>query len=152
MISQATTAFPSVPLPLLAHRRPPADPRSSQCSSVPQISLIFGSQSYSIDPQDFNAGNLDQRGRLCLGAIFALDMPAGAPEWIIGAAFLKNVYAAFRFGQEKAVGFAMLSGEGLSEGAEGEASKSSAASRGGSRRGEVVMLIVCTWAMLLYCS
>ncbi|ORY75028.1 aspartic peptidase domain-containing protein, partial [Leucosporidium creatinivorum] len=129
------------------------------CSTTPRISLILGSQSYSINPSDFNAGNLDTRGQLCLGAIFALDTgtAANAPEWIVGATFLKNVYAAFRFGPEKAVGFAGLSGEGeaLSEGAAGEAtssSKKSGASRRSGRSLEVLVVMLWSCVVMLYCT
>ncbi|EGG01944.1 aspartic peptidase A1 [Melampsora larici-populina 98AG31] len=71
------------------------------CSSLPTLSLTFGGISYSISPDDFNIGKIDQSGENCLGAIFAVNSPTIqsnliAPSWIIGDSFLKNVYSVFQ--------------------------------------------------------
>lgn len=57
-----------------------------------------------------NFGTIDtQSGQMCIGGIF--DMPAlggpSLPTWVIGDAFLKNVYSVFQ-ADPPAVGFAQL--------------------------------------------
>jgi hypothetical protein len=43
--------------------------------------------------------------------MFGLDLGTqGGPDWVIGDAFLKNVYSVFRFSPGPSVGFAQLAG------------------------------------------
>jgi len=76
--------------------------------------MTFGGKYWPINAQDANFGPLT-----CLGAFFAFSTGGnitGAPAWVIGTAFLKNVYTVLR-SQPTAVGFAELSSSpGLSPG------------------------------------
>jgi len=76
------------------------------CSPKVQISLSFGGQTWTVDPNDFQLGQISSSR--CLGAFFTLTTGSSAPSWIIGDTFLKNVYSVFRY-QPPAVGFAQLS-------------------------------------------
>ena len=43
--------------------------------------------------------------------MFGLDLGSqGGPDWVIGDAFLKNVYSVFRFSPGPSIGFAQLVG------------------------------------------
>ncbi|KAG0145715.1 hypothetical protein CROQUDRAFT_658385 [Cronartium quercuum f. sp. fusiforme G11] len=104
------------------------------CSSAPSLSLTFGGISYSIAPDDFNVGTVDESGKMCLGAIFAVESATSSstttsltPAWIVGDSFLKNVYTVFRASPSPAaVGFAtpandyqsLLRSAGLASGAQ----------------------------------
>lgn len=79
------------------------------------MSLTFGGTAYPIAPDDFNVGTVDAKGKMCLGAVFAVDSAtsssgsssSSSPSWIIGDSFLKNVYTVFRLTPTPAaVGFA----------------------------------------------
>ncbi|KAE9406293.1 acid protease [Gymnopus androsaceus JB14] len=48
----------------------------------------------------------------CMGAFFAIETGGGAPAWIVGDTFLKNVYSVFRY-TPPSVGFAQLSATAL---------------------------------------
>ncbi|KAG0149952.1 hypothetical protein CROQUDRAFT_88501 [Cronartium quercuum f. sp. fusiforme G11] len=81
------------------------------CKTKVHIAVQFGEMSYSIDPSDFNLGKTSN-GR-CLTSFFTITKSKSGgsiPEWIFGAAFLKNVYAVFR-ASPPSVGFAQLSAE-----------------------------------------
>ncbi|KAG8980005.1 hypothetical protein FRC05_007448 [Tulasnella sp. 425] len=78
------------------------------CTTQVNIGLTFGNKTFAINPNDFP---YDQSNGMCLGAIFAVQLGSPgtlAPQWIIGDAFLKNVYSVFRY-YPPAVGFAQLS-------------------------------------------
>ncbi|KAK4050499.1 ribosomal 40S subunit protein S18B [Microbotryomycetes sp. JL221] len=77
------------------------------CDATVDFSLTFGGQTYSVDPRDFTNGRITPGSPECLGAVFVLSQDHG-DWWIIGDAFLKNVYSAFRF-EPPSVGFARLS-------------------------------------------
>lgn len=88
------------------------------CTTEVTISLTFGGVEYKMDPRDFNLGSPGDGN--CLGSIFELDTGAEgnpqAPTWIVGDAFLKNVYSVYVF-EPASVGFAKLSdGSGNSTG------------------------------------
>lgn len=82
---------------------------------IPPTSTLVGPLSPSSESstaslmRSFLAGNVDEIGKRCLGAVFALNTGSNAPDLIVGAAFLKNVYAAYRFSPNPAVGLASLS-------------------------------------------
>ncbi|OSX65970.1 hypothetical protein POSPLADRAFT_1177440 [Postia placenta MAD-698-R-SB12] len=86
------------------------------CSTTANVSIAFGGRSWPINPADMNFGTFD--GESCLGAIFVIDLEgsgdaatdivgAEIPTWVVGDAFLKNVYSVFR-ANPPAVGFAAL--------------------------------------------
>ncbi|KAG8994193.1 hypothetical protein FRB90_000513, partial [Tulasnella sp. 427] len=77
------------------------------CETEVNIALTFGNKSWPMNPADFAYSSQDG---MCLGAIFAVELGSPgslAPEWIIGDAFLKNVYSVFRY-YPPSVGFAQL--------------------------------------------
>lgn len=80
------------------------------CSSSVNISLTFGGQQYAINSADMNAGALDSSGRNCLGGILGSDLGSGAPGFIVGDVFLKNVFSVYQY-SPAAVGFASLKGD-----------------------------------------
>lgn len=73
------------------------------------VRLRFGGVDYAISPTDFNAGYADSAGRFCYASFFGIETSGNGPSWIVGASFLKNVMAAFRYSPDPAVGFAQLS-------------------------------------------
>ncbi|GAA6059356.1 hypothetical protein JCM10212_003254 [Sporobolomyces blumeae] len=102
------------------------------CSQSVNAALKFGGQTYDISSSQFNGGAVDSYGRLCLGAIFALETGSNSPSVIVGDAFLTGVYSAYRFTSPAAVGFASL-GSGGSAG-----TGSSETSSGGTNAGATV--------------
>lgn len=60
-----------------------------------------------MDPVDFTSQPIEATGTYCLGAFFVFQSSSNI-DWIIGAAFLKNVYSSFRFSPNAAVGFAPI--------------------------------------------
>lgn len=77
------------------------------CDQSVDVSLTFGGVEYSIDSDQFNAGAVNARGSLCLGAVFALETSSQSTvNIIVGDAFLTGVYSAYRFTDPPAVGFA----------------------------------------------
>ncbi|GAA5997214.1 pepsin-like aspartic protease [Rhodotorula paludigena] len=81
------------------------------CEQTINVTMTFGGVEYPIDPEQFNAGSVDSRGRYCLGAIFALETTSTI-SIIVGDAFLTGVYNAYRFTDPPAVGFAQLGSGG----------------------------------------
>jgi cathepsin D len=79
------------------------------CSSDVQITLSFGGQTYSVNSQDMLNGALDNSGQYCLGGVLGEDLGQGAPAYIVGDTFLKNVFTVFQY-SPAAVGFASLVG------------------------------------------
>ncbi|KAF8998527.1 aspartic peptidase domain-containing protein [Cyathus striatus] len=78
------------------------------CNTTVDVSLNFGSKSWSISPADFNIGTYCCD--LCVGAFFDVDSGQSSrmPSWIVGDTLLKNVYSVFRY-SPPSVGFAELS-------------------------------------------
>ncbi|KAI0070897.1 acid protease [Panus rudis PR-1116 ss-1] len=91
------------------------------CLTNVTVSLGFGDSNnlWPIDPGMFKLMQLSKDS--CLGAFFELSSSgSSSPNWIVGDAFLKNVYTVFRASDPPAVGFANLSSTALSmNGAEG---------------------------------
>lgn len=79
------------------------------CNSNVNITMTFGGQSYTINSADMKSGQVDNRGN-CLGGIIGTDLGSGAPGFIVGNVFLKNVFSIYRY-QPAAVGFAALKGQ-----------------------------------------
>ncbi|KZT25525.1 acid protease [Neolentinus lepideus HHB14362 ss-1] len=91
------------------------------CSTQVSSSLSFGGQSWSISPADFEHTAIDSSGTTCVGAFFEVTTSGTTPGWIVGDAFLKNVYTSFRY-SPASVGFAQLSSTAISQdGKEGSA-------------------------------
>lgn len=75
------------------------------CSTTITAAFSFGGRSFTMATSDFNAGQVS--GSLCLGSIFTVDLGTGGPDWIMGDAFLKNVFSVFE-SEPSRVGFADL--------------------------------------------
>lgn len=99
------------------------------CSTSVSVSLTFGGTAYSIESVDFSRP-ADTSGTTCFGAFFGLDINNGVVEWIVGDAFLKNVYSVYR-SSPPAVGFAQVKGGSNNGGGGGGSTTSSTA--GGSK-------------------
>jgi cathepsin D len=109
------------------------------CETSVNLAFQFGGVSYSINDVDFNSGQLIGTNNLCAGAIFELgsnstipQSETSTPAWIVGDAFIKNVYASFRFSPDPAVGFATLSSEAIGLASTGGTSTSSKGSLSGA--------------------
>jgi len=73
--------------------------------------MAFGGKSWPIDSRDMSFGRVSTGSDLCLGGFFEFtpfSNNTGNPNWVVGIAFLKNVYSIFRY-QPPAIGFAALS-------------------------------------------
>jgi len=80
------------------------------CSTSVPVSLAFTSRSWSIATADLQFGLLgDASEGYCLGAFFDISLGVGGVQWVVGQAFLKNVYSVYRY-SPASVGFAELSG------------------------------------------
>lgn len=85
------------------------------CDTNVEVSLTFGGQAYTMQASDLIGGTVSQS--YCLGAFFVMNLSSGSqpvpgsssqvPTWIVGSAFLKNVYTVFQ-SNPTAVGFARL--------------------------------------------
>ncbi|SPO27384.1 related to aspartic protease [Ustilago trichophora] len=105
---------------------------SFPCRSSVGATLTFGNKQYTIPDQDFIAGTLDRSGSECLGAFFGLGSSIQTDlQWIVGDAFLKNVYSVFttNSNQGAAVGFASLA-SGLNSGTNSQTVSTSTTSGG----------------------
>jgi len=78
------------------------------CSTSVTVSFSFGGNTWTMSAADFAFTSISSSE--CIGAFFETTSTAGSstPSWIIGDAFLKNVYSVFRY-NPPAVGFAALS-------------------------------------------
>jgi cathepsin D len=81
---------------------------SLPCNTNVQVALTFGGNSYTINSADMTSGAIDNQGN-CLGGILGTDLGSGAPAYIVGNVFLKNVFSVYRY-SPAAVGFASLKG------------------------------------------
>lgn len=84
---------------------------SFPCDADINASITFGGQAYPINSTDLNLGTIDASGQNCLGGFFEVgDIGGqGAPTWIVGDVFLKNVFSVYQY-SPAAVGFASLPG------------------------------------------
>ncbi|GAA5827279.1 hypothetical protein JCM11251_001203 [Rhodosporidiobolus azoricus] len=105
------------------------------CDQSVNVTLQFGGVQYPIDPEQFNAGAVDRFGRLCLGAVFALETESDAVSIIVGDAFLTGVYNAYRLSEPAAVGFATLGSGGTAN--TGSSASSTVSGSGGNGAGAV---------------
>jgi len=82
---------------------------SYPCDTQVNVSISFGGPSWPVSPKDFKLTQQSgSSGSQCIGAFFEMETSSGAPNWIVGDTFLKNVYSVFRF-NPPSVGFAALS-------------------------------------------
>ncbi|GAA5918358.1 hypothetical protein JCM1841_002187 [Sporobolomyces salmonicolor] len=119
------------------------------CSQDVNVALTFGNVSYPIESSQFNAGAVDSRGSLCLGAIFALETGSSSVSFIVGDAFLTGVYNAYRFSSPPAVGFATLGSGGSTTSSGSSDSTSSSSSSSTSGAGSAVAKVGVSLATLV---
>jgi len=82
--------------------------------------LTFGGVSWQIQQSDFEAFRIGSGGNIgggsgvrCVGAVFTVETNSDiGPQWIVGDAFLKNVYSVFRY-EPPSIGFANLSAQAV---------------------------------------
>ncbi|KAF7349879.1 Acid protease [Mycena venus] len=77
------------------------------CNTTVHVSVSFGGQTWSIDPQDMNQGPVSSGSDQCFGAIGGIT-GSPSPAWRFGTPFLRNVYSVFRE-TPPSIGFAQLS-------------------------------------------
>ncbi|GAA5873045.1 hypothetical protein JCM16303_006924 [Sporobolomyces ruberrimus] len=78
------------------------------CASPPSVSFSFGStfaEQWGVSGSSWNLGKVSAGSSRCVGAIVGADI--GISGWVLGDAFLENVYATFDL-DKKAVGFSDL--------------------------------------------
>ena len=73
------------------------------CAASHYTSLIFGGKAFAIRPELFNLGRVEEEED-CVGAVVGSD---NTSFWVVGDAFLQNVYSIFDAGKGT-VGFAVL--------------------------------------------
>ncbi|KAH7885800.1 aspartic peptidase domain-containing protein [Phlebopus sp. FC_14] len=76
------------------------------CATKVNVAMSFGGPSWPLSPVDFQLSQISPSQ--CLGAFFEIQTQGQAPSWIVGDAFLKNVYSVFRY-SPPSIGFAALS-------------------------------------------
>jgi len=81
-----------------------------------------------MSPDDFLFGQASTS--TCIGAFIDLELGGLGPTWIVGDAFLKNVYSVYRWSNPPAVGFAARG-----SGGNGASSGNTNSNNGGSSSG-----------------
>jgi cathepsin D len=84
------------------------------CNTDVTVSMSFGGNNWTMSSADFAFTQISTGE--CVGAFFDIGSNAGTgtPSWIIGDAFLKNVYSVFQY-NPPAIGFAALSEVAIAE-------------------------------------
>ncbi|KAG6331505.1 hypothetical protein ID866_7585 [Astraeus odoratus] len=82
------------------------------CSTSVNVTFSFGGSTWTMTPADFSYTSVGKSQ--CIGAFFEANVNSGQPTWVIGDAFLKNVYSVFRF-DPPSIGFAPLSDIALAQ-------------------------------------
>jgi len=83
------------------------------CATQVQVSVAYGGTSWPINPSDMIFQPVAPNSNMCVGSIFdltagtSLGTNSGAPSYVMGDTFLKNVYSIFR-SNPPSVGFAQL--------------------------------------------
>ncbi|KAJ7206535.1 acid protease [Mycena pura] len=80
---------------------------SYPCATPPKISFSWGGQDWAISADNLNLGTTADGSSDCVASLAAQDLGLGTDVWLLGDAFMKNVYTVFDMDQE-AVGFAQL--------------------------------------------
>ncbi|KAH0836319.1 aspartic peptidase domain-containing protein [Lanmaoa asiatica] len=166
-------AGPSSAIQAIYAQIPNSSPASGQfsgyyqypCSTSVTVEFSFGGNTWAMSAADFEFATISSTE--CIGAFFDISTSSGSstPSWIIGDAFLKNVYSVFRY-NPPSIGFAALSETAIAEnGVNGAVpsatigttsatvtSTNGAAPRvrlGGLGRGVVVGVLVTTMTLLV---
>jgi hypothetical protein len=75
------------------------------CNNIPLVSIEFGGRQYQIPASSMNLGSTYAGSGRCVLSLVAGHV--GVNDWIVGDAFLQNVYATFDYAGNQ-VGFAPL--------------------------------------------
>jgi cathepsin D len=100
------------------------------CEQELSVAMSFGGQFWPINSQDMFFVKEPSDATRCIGAIFDLEAGStltpgpGTPNWVVGDAFLKNVYSVFR-ANPLSIGFAELSTNAGGTGTPNDASATS---------------------------
>ncbi|EEH08794.1 aspartyl protease [Histoplasma capsulatum G186AR] len=78
------------------------------CSTTTKIELVVSGVKYNISPKDY-VGDTTTTDGMCRSKIVG-HQPFEDNEWLLGATFLKNVYAVFDFDEDR-IGLAMRAAE-----------------------------------------
>lgn len=84
------------------------------CDTTATASFFFGGMEYPIQTADLLRGAIAQDPRYCISNV-------GPGLWLLGAAFMKNYYTAFRMAPEPQIGFATLAADVVNNGQSGSA-------------------------------
>lgn len=106
---------------------------SVPCATKQVLRLVFGGQAYDVSPADYVGTHwyTDQYGEHCYSRIFG-EQYYSRTQWLVGAAFLKNVYAVFDADQSR-LGFGVKRAGNF---AETSSSNSGVASKTAASTGE----------------
>ncbi|KAI1795524.1 acid protease [Ganoderma leucocontextum] len=77
------------------------------CKSPPTLAFSWGGKQWKISAANLNLGETQTGSGKCVSSLAGQDIGLGTNVWLIGDAFMKNVYTAFSF-DSNAVGFATL--------------------------------------------
>ncbi|KAI0662190.1 acid protease [Cubamyces menziesii] len=80
---------------------------SVPCDSFPEVAFSWGGKTWTISPEDFNAGQTEEGSKDCVGALAGSDLGLGNSTWLLGDTFMKSAYTVFSV-DKRAVGFAQL--------------------------------------------
>ncbi|EKM60381.1 uncharacterized protein PHACADRAFT_203594 [Phanerochaete carnosa HHB-10118-sp] len=82
---------------------------SYPCDSPPTVGFNWGGKTWEITEDNFNLGETESGSGQCIGTLAAASKSLGLGDntWLLGDAFMKNVYTTFSF-DRNAVGFATL--------------------------------------------
>lgn len=76
-------------------------------SPAPFVAFSWGQTVWEVSPENFNLGQIEDGSPYCAGALLAQNTFGRENIWLIGDAFMKNVYSVFNFDTNQ-VGFASL--------------------------------------------
>ncbi|KAJ7782162.1 acid protease [Mycena olivaceomarginata] len=77
------------------------------CATPPTIAFSWGGSDWAISADNLNLGQTESGSKDCVASLAAQDLGLGDGVFLLGDAFMKNVYTVFDADQE-AVGFAEL--------------------------------------------
>jgi len=80
---------------------------SFPCMNEPKLEFSWSGKAWPIASYIFNIGSTTNSTTTCIGALAGRDMGLGNGTWILGDAFMRNVYSAFSL-DKQAIGFGTI--------------------------------------------